>query len=66
MSKPKTFMLGFAIGGLLMTTLFFLNFCLNSNSQNKQNKHSDKHLTCSYSKNNSNVLICKINGAENV
>lgn len=62
MTKFKVFILGFSVGGLIISGLCFLNFILNV--QNQSNTYSDHHLTCQYSKNNSNVLICKINEAK--
>lgn len=62
MSKFKIFLIGFLVGMIFTASLVIINSSLNEPSAQTKNKYSDSHLICTYSKTNSNVLICKIKG----
>ena len=60
MSKFKIFLTGFLLGMITVLAIIIINYSLNEQSEQAMNKYSDGHLICTYSKTNSNVLICKI------
>lgn len=60
MGKFEYCVTSFLIGMIIASAFLCIYYLPN---QSSKNKYSDSHLICSYSKTNSNVLICKINGA---